>query len=739
MSDETLSRIATTHRDTEAKLKLGILVAGFGIGSIDYVGGTIVLDELAAAILELPAGFAIPRSDVHSQFHPESADAIWACIAAAMDPAGSGFMMAEHRLLFPDGRARWVKVRKQVEFAVLEAGGARQAVTGLLAIRDISDRKGAEEKLRISEIRYRRLFEAAHDGVLLVDPLTAKIVDANPFMTELLGYTHEELVGKELFEIGLLGDQAASQDMVAKLSRNHDVRYENLPLETVSGLHRDVEVVANLYDEGGHSIIQCNIRDITARKLAEATLLQNTNLFAALIEQAPNGVYVIDAHFRIFQVNRLALPAFKHIVPLIGRDFAEVLEITWGVEVGTHIGDIFRNTLSTGSRYVSPAFKERRHDLGIMQSYEWEIQRVTLADGQYGVVCYFKDVTELRKAEEAVLEREAHVRSILDNTQAFIGLMDVDGTVLEVNTAALTAAGVKREDVIGKKLWGSGGLWTQVPEEEVRLRTAVERAAQGETVRYDMILHSGDNARTDIDFMLAPVRDAGGTITFLVPSGLDITERRKSLDHIRLLMGEVNHRAMNLLGVVLAVARQTLRAGDPATFVARLTDRITGLAASQDLLVQNDWQGVDVADLARAQLAHYRDRFGTQVEISGPPARLTAAAAQGIGMALHELATNAGKHGSLSTGGGHVLVSWYVSGTPAIFEMTWTETGGPVVATPTRRGFGQKVIGPMVEAAINGTAVLDYAAGGVSWTLTAPAAGTLERGRAIASTSHATR
>ena len=131
---------------------------------------------------------------------------------------------------------------------------------------------------RASEIRYRRLFETAHDGVLLVDPATRKIVEANPFMTKLLGYPHRQLVGKELFEIGLLKDEVASREMFQKLKRNREVRYENLPLENRSGRHQEVEVVANLYQEDGRAIIQCNVRDITARKHLEQQLAEKARL-----------------------------------------------------------------------------------------------------------------------------------------------------------------------------------------------------------------------------------------------------------------------------------------------------------------------------------------------------------------------------------------------------------------------------------------------------------------------------
>lgn len=737
IDDREHARVTAAQVLTEAKLKLGISVAGFGLGAMDYLTNTIILDATAAALFGLPADRPLSRDDVHKRFHPSCAQQLKIDIKAVLDPAGDGFMASEHGVVRPDGTEVWVAARKQIQFAIDPTTGQSRAVAGLLAVRDITSRKIAETKIRISEIRYRRLFEAAHDGVLLVDPLTSKIVDANPFMTRLLGYPHDQLVGKELFEIGLLKDQAMSQDMVRKLKQNHEVRYEHLPFESDQGRHREVEVVANLYDEGGREIIQCNIRDITDRKLAAAVALQNSRLFSTLIEQAPSGVYVIDAAFRVSQVNRLAAPVFASVSPLHGRDFNEVLDIVWGAEVGKRLARIFRDTLETGKTYTSLTFNELRADTGLQQSYEWEVQRVTLADSTYGVVCYFNDVTARRHAEDMVAERAAHVRSILDNTQAFVGLLNIDGTVLEANIPVLMAAGVRRDRVVGRKLWDTA-WWSRDPVGAARLKDAVESATKGEIVRYDMVVRVANETHMDIDFMLAPVRDASGVVTLLVPSGIDITARKRAVQKIQLLMGEVNHRALNLLGVVQAVARQTARDGDPLTFVTRLTERIGSLAASQDLLVQNEWRGVEVADLVAAQLSHYKDLIGTRVTFDGPRARLTPAAAQGIGMALHELATNAGKYGALSVDDGRVHISWRTTGVVApMFDMRWIETGGPPVVAPTRKGFGQKVIGPMAESSVNGSADIDYRSTGLAWTLIAPISDTLERGRLDAPGSHA--
>jgi PAS domain S-box-containing protein len=150
----------------------------------------------------------------------------------------------------------------------------------LLFIEDITERRAAQAGTRASEIRYRRLFEAARDGILIIDPATRKITDANPYMTELLGYPHKELIGRELWEIGLLKDEKASQTAFRELRKKHFIRYEDLPLQTKSGHRHEVEFVSNLYEEDGKSVIQCNIRDITDRKRAEMALLAAKNKIA---------------------------------------------------------------------------------------------------------------------------------------------------------------------------------------------------------------------------------------------------------------------------------------------------------------------------------------------------------------------------------------------------------------------------------------------------------------------------
>ena len=194
-------------------------------------------------------------------------------------------------------------------------------------------------------------------------------------------------------------------------------------------------------------------------------------------------------------------------------------------------------------------------------------------------------------------------------------------------------------------------------------------------------------------------------------------------ERIDLLMREGRHRTKNILGLVQAIARQTA-AGKAQDFIGRFSKRIQALAANQDLLVRHEWRRIDVKDLVQSQLGHFADLIGTRINFDGSKLLLNAAATQAIGLALHELATNAGKYGALSTDAGRVDVSWQLDGDT--FVMSWIERNGPPVRPPERKGFGSRVTASMVNQTLRGEVKLDYAPSGLEWRLTCPAANALE-------------
>jgi two-component sensor histidine kinase len=205
---------------------------------------------------------------------------------------------------------------------------------------------------------------------------------------------------------------------------------------------------------------------------------------------------------------------------------------------------------------------------------------------------------------------------------------------------------------------------------------------------------------------------------------MDITERKEREERIRFLMSEVLHRSKNLLAVVQAIAAQTARStSSPIAFAEDFGARLKSLASSLDLLVRRDWRGVSVRDLVQSQLGHYCDPHGARVALDGPDLLLSPAAAQYLGMALHELSTNAEKHGAFAVPEGRVRIEWKLTGPRGErrFRMSWAESGGAPVEPPGAKGFGQLVIERMVAEALQGLVTLEFARQGVRWAIEADA------------------
>ncbi|MFZ0572649.1 MAG: HWE histidine kinase domain-containing protein [Rhodomicrobium sp.] len=332
---------------------------------------------------------------------------------------------------------------------------------------------------------------------------------------------------------------------------------------------------------------------------------------------------------------------------------------------------------------------------------------------------------ERARAEEAVRESEERLR--LSNEAAGIGpfTIDVDtGCVLyPQETAAML--GVPNIGKISLE-----AAFSRVHRDDVaRVRSQYEAALKGTgkgplKVDFRYVRLGGDVCwiawTGRVDFRDGP----NGRLPYRVAGAcVEITERKHQEEQIKLLMAEVNHRSKNMLAVVQSIARQTA-ATKPHDFIERFGERIRALAASQDLLVENDWKGVDLAELVCSQLAHFKDLIGTRINLKGSQVLISPSAAQTIGMALHELATNAGKFGALSNRTGRVEVEWSLNCVEAgeeTFTMSWRETGGPPVKAPERRGFGSAIIGSLAESSLCARVELDFPASGLSWRLHCPA------------------
>ncbi|MEH6655676.1 HWE histidine kinase domain-containing protein [Loktanella salsilacus] len=197
---------------------------------------------------------------------------------------------------------------------------------------------------------------------------------------------------------------------------------------------------------------------------------------------------------------------------------------------------------------------------------------------------------------------------------------------------------------------------------------------------------------------------------------MDMTPHKKAERQVQDLMRETNHRLKNLLTVVQSIARMTARSCDVSEFLPRFNARLRALSHNQDLLVSRGHEGVVLGDLVREQLRPFSGDANAAISISGPDLPLRFAAIQPIGLALHELATNAAKYGALSVPDGTLDIRWDIQ--DGQFTLSWTESGGPVVVPPQRTGFGSTVLQGMTRSALEAEVTLRYDPAGVHWGVT---------------------
>ncbi len=260
----------------EGRFRLAAQVAGLAVAEIDYATGKVHLSPESAALFGLPPQpLVVSQATIHSMFHPDDRPALEKLIAASYDPAGTGEFAMDHRIIRPDGQVRWHSVRKQVSFQ------NEERTRSLLAVFDITERKQAEQAQKDSEVRYRRLFETAKDGILILDATTGKITDANAFMCGLTGLEKSDILGKELYEIGMYKDIEENKAAFRDLQRTGYLRHDNLPVHNQRGEKVEVEFIANVYQEGDRLVAQCNVRDISERSRLETEVAAQAEALAA--------------------------------------------------------------------------------------------------------------------------------------------------------------------------------------------------------------------------------------------------------------------------------------------------------------------------------------------------------------------------------------------------------------------------------------------------------------------------
>lgn len=435
-----------------------------------------------------------------------------------------------------------------------------------------------------------------------------------------------------------------------------------------------------------------------------------------LINRSPAGIVETDATGRMRFVN-------TRWCEMLGYRETELLDMTIDEITDPSSLDLTRQAFSAAqsdmdSFSIDKIYRRKDGTALVANSTISALQDI---HGRFvGISAIVIDNSERFAIEQRLRESEQRLRKILDNTIALIGVLLPDGTLIEANAPAITMGGMERDDVIGRKFWECA-WWTHDPTIVEELQQAITRAADGVTQRYDTIARMADDTRIPIDFMISPVLDDMGQVELLVPSALDISDRKRSEERLAFVSREVNHRSKNLLAVVQSMLRQ-MRPVEVGQFVQNFSERLRALSRCQDLLMQSQHDTIDLRELIDLQLAHFREVSDNRLLIDGPKLVVTEDVAQSLGMAMYELATNAAKYGALSNAAGQIEISWQVcppdnGNVGEVFHLCWTERGGPPVKRPESTGFGTVVLQDMLSMALNAETAIQHDRDGVRWSL----------------------
>ncbi len=330
-----------------------------------------------------------------------------------------------------------------------------------------------------------------------------------------------------------------------------------------------------------------------------------------------------------------------------------------------------------------------------------------------------EDISKRRADITDLIAREEFCRALAENSPAMLWMGDQFGKCVFLNQAQRDFWGVDPQD-LSTFDWGS----TLHPEDIDKLAKPFRKAMEEHMpFSVEARYRRADGQLRSLRSEARPRFDDAGTFLGMTGVNSDITDQLIAEEHTRILMGELNHRTKNVLTVVQAVARQTSRLSAPEDFQRIFSERLKGMAASNDLLVKNDWRGVTMSELVGAQLTHIEDFVGSRIHLEGPELQFSSDAAQVLGMAFHELATNSIKYGALRTEKGRIDLSWTKEPGTAGFTLSWIESGiGPADGPKTRpvvEGFGHKVIVDMISSALDATVDIRFDPDGFKWIVTA--------------------
>jgi PAS domain S-box-containing protein len=383
-------------------------------------------------------------------------------------------------------------------------------------------RRYAEETLSASEVWYRRLFETAQDGILILDAETGMVVDMNPFLIEMLGYSHEAFLGKKVWELGFFKDIIANQDNFAELQQKGYIRYGDMPLETSDGRQIEVEFVSNLYLVNHQKVIQCNIRDITGRKQAEEKIRR----LATVVKDSSDAITIQDFEGRITAWNSGAELMYG---------YSEAEALLANIERLTAPGKVeeqkeFTRRLMAGEAITAFETQRLTKDGRVLDVW-LTVTKLTDDTGKpIGIASTERDITALKRAEEKLRETNDYLENLINHANAPIIVWDPQFRITRFNGAFESLTGRRADEVIGRPI--EILFPPALVESSMELIAKTQTGERWETVEIH-IQHIDGTRRTVLWNSATLFAPEGKTAVATIAQGMDITERNQVAEKMR--------------------------------------------------------------------------------------------------------------------------------------------------------------------------------------------------------------
>jgi len=508
---------------------------------------------------------------------------------------------------------------------------------------------------------------------------------------------------REVLQAVLGGDSLSFKDKHLVLNRNR--RPEDVWMNLDFSPVRD--------EQGNPAGALVIVAETTSWIYAEQAQRESEERFRTLADNIAQFAWMADETGSIFWYN-------KRWFDYTGTTLEEMKGWGWrSVHHPDHVDRVVEkisHCFATGEEWEDTFPLRGRHG-----TYRWFLSRaMPIRDEKTGKVVHWfgtnTDITEhLHEAE-----RNAQLATIVSTSPDAIISLSHKGKVLSWNPGAEQMFGYTADEIIGhsERILFAEGADAEFEDKYRHLR-------HGEHVSRDAVRRRKDGNLIDVAINAAPMRRPDGRVVGFSAVLRDISDRKRAEKHLRVVMRELSHRTKNLLAVIMAMVRQTARASnDVHVLQSELIQRLQSMSASHDLLVAQDWAGASVEQLVHAVLQPFIGNETTALDCEGPTAIVNATAAQNLGLALHELATNAAKYGALSDTKGQVKVRWELQTEgPDAPRLTidWMELGGPPVEPPKHKGFGHVVIERVAAQALNTKVRYEFPSDGVRWSIVVPA------------------